>query len=53
MPPAGADSGGRALRIALLVFVGLVVLCGLAGSCLFAITLVVPLITGTPTPGPY
>jgi len=51
MPPAQGSSG-RALKIAVLVVIGLVVCCGLAGSCLFAFTLVQPLIQGTPTVGP-
>ena len=40
-PPPQTDSG-RTLRIIGLVVIGLVVLCGLVGSCLFAITLVLP-----------
>lgn len=40
-PPPPSDSG-RILRIVGLVVIGLVVLCGLAGSCLFALTLVAP-----------
>ena len=40
-PPPQPDSG-RTLRIVGLVIIGLVVLCGLAGSCLFAVTLVLP-----------
>ena len=52
-PPQGdAGSGGRVVKIVALVFIGLVVLCGLCGSCLFALTLVLPLFTGTPTPVP-
>ena len=50
MPPASADTGGRIARIALLVVVGVIVLCGLAGSCLFVLTLVAPIFTGTATP---
>ncbi len=49
-PPASPDNGGRIVRIVALVVIGLVVLCGLLGSCLFAFTLVAPLITGRPTP---
>lgn len=51
-PLADPDSGGRVVRIVALVVIGLVVLCGLLGSCLFAVTLVLPLFTGTPTPVP-
>jgi hypothetical protein len=45
VPPAAQppDASGRTLRIIGLVVIGLVVLCGLVGSCLFAITLVLPL----------
>lgn len=50
MPPAAQGSGGRVVKIVALVVIGLVVLCGLAGSCLFAFTLVAPLLIGTPTP---
>jgi hypothetical protein len=50
MPPPSQSSGGRVVRIVALVVIGLVVLCGLAGSCLFAFTLVAPLIKGVPTP---
>ena len=49
-PPGSPDSGGRIVRIVALVVIGLVVLCGLAGSCLFVFTLVAPLINGVPTP---
>jgi hypothetical protein len=49
-PPPSQGSGGRVVRIVALVVIGLVVLCGLAGSCLFAFTLVAPLIQGVPTP---
>jgi len=49
-PPPGPTAGQRMVRIAALVVIGLVVLCGLAGSCLFAFTLVAPLIKGAPTP---
>ena len=42
-PPPASDSG-RTLRIIGLVLISLVVLCGLAGSCLFAVTLVMPLL---------
>ena len=45
----GPSTGGRVVRIVALVVIGLVVCCGLAGSCLFAFTLVQPLIQGTPT----
>ena len=48
-PPASPDNS-RILRIAALVFIGLVVLCGLAGTCLFVFTLVAPIFTGTPAP---
>jgi hypothetical protein len=51
VPPASQGSGGRVVKIVALVVIGLVVLCGLAGSCLFAFTLVAPLLQGTPTPG--
>ena len=47
--PAGTDSG-RIVKIVALVVIGLVVLCGLAGSCLFAFTLVAPIFFGTPAP---
>jgi hypothetical protein len=47
-PPAGQDSSGRVIKIVALVVIGLVVLCGLLGSCLFAFTLLQPLLTGTP-----
>jgi hypothetical protein len=50
LPPPSQGAGGRAVRIVALVVIGLVVLCGLAGSCLFAFTLVAPLINGVPTP---
>jgi hypothetical protein len=50
MPPAAGTDGGRVVKIVALVVIGLVVVCGLAGSCLFAITLVAPLFTGTPAP---
>jgi hypothetical protein len=50
MPPASQGSGGKVIRIVALVVIGLVVCCGLAGSCLFAFTLVAPLVSGTPTP---
>ncbi len=50
-PPAASDSG-RIVRIVALVFIGLVVLCGICGTCLFAVTLVAPLFTGTATPAP-
>jgi hypothetical protein len=40
-PPPQADSG-RTLRIVGLVVIAVIVLCGLAGSCLFAVTLVLP-----------
>jgi hypothetical protein len=52
LPPLqdNAGSGGRVVKIVALVVIGLVVLCGLLGSCLFAVTLVLPLFTGTPTP---
>ncbi len=49
-PQDNAGSGGRVVKIVALVVIGLVVLCGLLGSCLFAFTLVLPLFTGTPTP---
>jgi hypothetical protein len=48
--PANPDTGRRVVRVGALVVIGLVVLCGLLGSCLFAFTLVAPLITGRPTP---
>ncbi len=50
--PQSASDGGRVVRIVVLVVVGLVVLCGLLGTCLFGLTLVAPLFlaTGTPTP---
>jgi hypothetical protein len=51
VPPAGQGSGGKLVKIVALVVIGVVVLCGLAGSCLFAFTLVAPLLKGTPTPG--
>jgi hypothetical protein len=41
-PPPQPDNG-RTLRIVGLVVIGIVVLCGLVGSCLFAVTLVLPL----------
>ena len=47
-PPGSPDSGGRIVRIVALVVIGLVVLCGLAGSCLFVFTLLAPLLTGKP-----
>jgi len=50
MPPPSQGSGGRVVKIMALAVIGLVVLCGLAGSCLFAFTLVAPLIKGVPTP---
>ena len=40
---ASQDSGARILRIAGLVVLAGVVLCGLAGSCLLALTLIAPL----------
>jgi hypothetical protein len=49
-PPPSQGSGSRLVKIGALVVIGLVVLCGLAGSCLFAFTLVAPLIKGAPTP---
>jgi hypothetical protein len=52
MPPAAGTDGSRIVKIVALVVIGLVVLCGLAGSCLFAITLVLPLFTGIGTPTP-
>ena len=50
VPPPSQGSSGRVVKIVAIVVIGLVVLCGLAGSCLFAFTLVAPLITGVPTP---
>ncbi len=50
LPPAAQGSGGRVVKIVALAVIGLVVLCGLAGSCLFAFTLVAPLLQGSPTP---
>jgi len=50
MPPPSPSTGGRVVKIVALVVIGLVVLCGIAGTCLFAFTLVAPLITGAPTP---
>ena len=49
LPPPSQGSGGRVVKIVLLVVIGLVVCCGIAGTCLFAFTLVQPLILGTPT----
>ena len=49
MPPPSQGSRGRAVRIIALVLIGLVVCCGIAGTCLFAFTLVQPLIQGTAT----
>ena len=48
-PPPSSGSGGRVVKIVALVVIGLVVCCGIAGTCLFAFTLVQPLIQGTPT----
>jgi hypothetical protein len=47
--PPSQGSGGRMVKIVALVAIGLVVCCGIAGTCLFAFTLVQPLIMGTPT----
>ena len=47
MTPPG--SRGRVVKIVALVVIGVVVCCGIAGTCLFAFTLVQPLIQGTPT----
>lgn len=44
-----SDSGRRIVKIVVLVVIAVVVLCGICGSCLFAYTLVKPLISGTPT----
>jgi hypothetical protein len=41
-PPPQNDSG-RILRIVGLVVIGIIVLCGLLGSCLFLVMLVAPL----------
>ena len=49
LPPPSSGSGGRVVKIVALVLIGLVVCCGIAGTCLFAFTLVQPLILGTPT----
>jgi len=43
MPPPSPSRGGRVVKIAALVVIGLVLLCGIAGTCLFAFTLVAPL----------
>jgi hypothetical protein len=43
------DSGRRIIKIVAIVIIAVVVLCGICGSCLFAYTLVSPLIYGTPT----
>ena len=49
MTPPSQGTGGRVVKIVVLVVIGLVVCCGIAGTCLFAFTLVQPLIMGTPT----
>jgi hypothetical protein len=41
--PLPSDSTGRTLRIVGLVLLAGVVLCGLIGSCLLGLTLVLPL----------
>ena len=48
-PPPSSGSADRVVKIVALVVIGLVVCCGIAGTCLFAFTLVQPLIQGTPT----
>ncbi len=42
--PAPQDSGARTMRILGLVVIGVVVLCGLVGSCFFALNLLLPLL---------
>jgi hypothetical protein len=44
-PPSGSSSN-RIMRTVGLVVLGLVVLCGVCGSCLFMLTLILPLFTG-------
>ena len=44
-PPAGASSNGIERTVGLVVL-GLVVLCGVCGSCLFMLQLLLPLFTG-------
>ena len=46
LPPVPGSSSGRTVRIVMLVVLGLVVLCGLLGSCLFALEILLPLFTG-------
>jgi len=50
LTPPNPGAGGRVMKIIALVAIGLVVCCGIAGSCLFALTLVAPMFSGTPTP---
>jgi hypothetical protein len=53
VPAAPApDTGMRTVKIVALVVIALVVLCGLAGTCLFLFTLISPLISGIPTAAP-
>lgn len=44
--PAGTSGSNRIVRTVGLVVLGLVVLCGVCGSCLFMLTLILPLFTG-------
>jgi hypothetical protein len=44
-PPVGS-SNNRIVRTVGLVVLGLVVLCGVCGSCLFMLQLLLPLFTG-------
>jgi hypothetical protein len=48
LPPAapGSSSRNRIVRNVGLVVLGLVVLCGVCGSCLFMLSLLLPLFTG-------
>ena len=41
-PPGGSAPVSRVWKIALAVVLGLVALCGLAGTCLFIVMLVLP-----------
>ena len=45
-PPPAGSSGNEMVRTVGLVVLGLVVLCGMCGSCLFMVTLILPLFTG-------
>jgi hypothetical protein len=44
--PAGTFGSNRIVRTVGLVVLGLVVLCGVCGSCLFMVSLLLPLFTG-------